>query len=258
VDLQLVPLERFQDFLLCLLRVAALVTAIPVFGGRQVPAQFRIGLIAAVTLMLFPLMEPLTPEITLTMPGFGLLIVGEVLLGLLLGLSARLIFTAVELGGNVIGTKMGFAAANVFDPQSQQQVALMSRFQNLFAMLIFLALNGHHIFLRLIIKSYTILPVGYFDFSGGAMEFLTNLTSSMFVLGVQFAAPVLAILIITSLVLGVMARVFPQLNVFMLSFPVNIGIAFLVIGLTLNLSVLLLRREFDFLGERLLTLFHLL
>ena len=258
MEIQLIPLEKFQSFLLCLLRVAALVSSMPVIGSRQVPIQFKVGLTGGITILLFPLMEPLTPALNLTLPGFGFLVVNEVLLGLLLGLSAQLIFTAVELGGNVIGIKMGFAAANVFDPQSQQQVALVSRFQSLLAMLIFLALDGHHIFLRLIVKSYAILPPGQLSFSGASAGYLVELTGKMFVLGVQFAAPVLAILIITSMVLGVMARVFPQLNVFMLSFPVNIGVAFLVIGLTLNLSVLLLRREFDFLGQRLLTFFNLL
>ncbi len=240
------------------MRVAALVTSIPVLSSRQIPPQYKVGLTAGIAILLFPLMEPSTPVLNVTMPGFALLIVNEVLLGLLLGLSARLIFTAVELGGNVIGTKMGFAAANVFDPQSQQQIALMSRFQNNLALLIFLALDAHHIFLRLIVDSYVLLPPGYLNFSGNATEFLMDLTGKMFILGVQFAAPVLAILIIASIVMGVMARVFPQLNVFMLSFPVNIGVAFLVIGLTLNLMVLLLRREFDFIGERFITFFNIL
>ena len=85
-----------------------------------------------------------------------------------------------------------------------------------------------------------------------------RLGSHMFVLGVKFSAPVLALLLITNIVLGILARVFPQLNVFMLSFPLNIGIALIVIGLTLEAMFFVLRREFDTMGENILTLLQLL
>lgn len=89
------------------------------------------------------------------------------------------------------------------------------------------------------------------------MPKLTHLGSQMFILGVKFSAPVLALLLISNLVLGILSRVFPQLNVFMLSFPMNIGIAFFVIGLTLNTALLILRREFDTLGYNIMEFFTL-
>ena len=85
-----------------------------------------------------------------------------------------------------------------------------------------------------------------------------ELASHMFTLGVMFSAPVLAVLLFTGLILGILARVFPQLNVFLLSFPLNIGIAFIVISLTLDIVFILLRREFDLLTERFLTLLNYL
>ena len=258
MDLQLVPLQQFQTFLLCLARVISLVAAIPVFAGNQISGRIKIGLAVATALLLFPSMAPYDPKVAFTVTEFGLLIINEVLLGILIGLVAQLVFTAVTFGGTVIGYQMGFAAANIFDPQTTQQLSLMSHFINILALLAFLSFDIHHFFFKIIVESYIILPPGFLDFSHGAVQQLMQMGSQMFVLGVKFSAPVLALLLIANLVLGILARVFPQLNVFMLSFPLNIGISFLVIGLTLNTMVFVLRREFDTMGENILNLLQLL
>jgi len=258
VDIQLIPVEQFQTFLVVTARVAGFVGAIPVISSTQTPGRVKTAMVFAISLALFPLMAGAVPKADFSPLPFLLLMVSEVLLGLLLGLVARLIFTAVEFGATVIGFQMGFAAANVFDPQNARQVALISQFQNVFAILIFLAINGHHLFLRAALRSYELLPPGKIDFSGQAVPFLMDLASHMFSIGVQFSAPVLAVLLLSGLILGVLARVFPQLNVFLLSFPINIGTAFIVIALTLPLISTLIRREFDILGERFVMLLQFL
>lgn len=254
VDIQLIPLEQFQTFLVVTSRVAGFIAAIPVISASQTPARIKTALVFATSLVLFPIMGDAVPKMSFSPIPFALVIVAELLLGLLLGLVSRLIFTAVEFGATVIGYQMGFAAANVFDPQSERQVALISQFQNVFAILIFLAINGHHLFLQTAVMSYEYLPPGQLDLSGEAIPFLMQLTSHMFAIGVQFSAPVLAVLLLSGLILGIMARVFPQLNVFLLSFPLNIGTGFIVIALTLGMASTLIRREFDSLVERFLTL----
>jgi len=258
VDLQLIPIDDFQIFLICLSRVAGFVAAIPVFMANQTPPQIKAGLAFMVALVLFPIMEPSIPLVSFQPGTFMLLMVSEVLLGGMIGLVAIMIFTAVEYGGTVIGYQMGFAAANIYDPQSERQLALISQFQNVFAILIFLAIDGHHIFLQVAVESYKILPPGVFNISGEAIPYLLKLSSRIFSLGIQFSAPILAVLLLSGLILGILSRVFPQLNVFLLSFPLNIGISFTVIGLTLPLVTILLRREFDNLGERLFTILQLL
>lgn len=252
------PVDQFQTFLVVTARVAGFIAAIPVFSSTQTPALVKSTLVFVCSLMLFPIMAGAVPQVDFAPLPFFLLILSEVLLGLLLALVARLIFTAVEFGATVIGFQMGFASANVYDPHSQRQVELISQFQNVFAIMIFLAINGHHLFLRAVIMSYDILPPGQFDVSGEAIPYLMRLASHMFAIGVQFSAPVLAVLLFSGLILGILARVFPQLNVFLLSFPLNIGIGFVVISLTLNMVSTLIRREFDTLAERIFTLLHYL
>lgn len=256
VDIQLFPVEQFQAYLTVTARVAGFIAAIPVISAAQTPVRVKTGLVFVTSLLLFPLMHEAVGKVNFAPVPFALLIVSELLLGLLLGLVSRLIFTAVEFGATVIGYQMGFAAANVFDPQSERQVALVSQFQNVFAIMIFLAINGHHLFLLAAVQSYEYLPPGRLDLSGEAIPYLMQLTSHMFAIGVQFSAPVLAVLLLSGLILGILARVFPQLNVFLLSFPVNIGAAFIVIALTLNLMSTLIRREFDNLTEWIVTLLN--
>jgi flagellar biosynthetic protein FliR len=258
VDFQLIPVEQFQTFLVVTSRIAGFIGAIPVISSAQTPGRVKTALVVAISLTLFPLMADAVPRVSFAPIPFMLLMVSEVLLGVLLGLVARLIFTAVEFGATVIGFQMGFAAANVFDPQSERQVALISQFQNIFAILIFLAINGHYLFLQTAVMSYELLPPGQLDLSGEAVPYLMQLASHMFAIGVQFSAPVLAVLLLSGLILGILARVFPQLNVFLISFPINIGTAFIVIALTLGMLSMLIRREFDTLGERFMIILNFL
>lgn len=258
MDYQLIPVEEFQLFLICLSRVAGFVSAVPVLLANQTPPLVKVGLVFMITLLLFPAMAQTLNAFSFTPGSLLLVLIAEVLLGSMIGLIARMIFTAVEYGGTVIGYQMGFAAANIFDPQNERQLALISQFQNVFAILIFLAIDGHHIFFQLAVKSYTLLPPGHFNISGEAIPYLITLSSKIFTLGIQFSAPVLAVLLLSGLSLGILARVFPQLNVFLLSFPLNISIAFTVIALTLPLVTILLRREFDELGGRIITVLKLL
>lgn len=254
MDLQLIPVAQFQLFLVVLARVAGFIGAIPVFSSAQSPIRLRVSLAVMTAMLLFPAMSPQIEPIPFVPLPFLLFVVNELLLGTLIGLISRLIFTAVEYGATVIGFQMGFAAANIFDPSGERQIALLSQFQNVFAILIFLAVDGHHLFFRLALHSYELLPPGNLNFSGEAVPFLMELASRMFALGVQFSAPVLTLLLLSGLILGVLARVFPQLNVFLLSFPLNIATAFIVIALTLELAAALLGREFDTLGETLATM----
>jgi flagellar biosynthetic protein FliR len=250
-------LDTVQNFFIATARVATIIGSIPVFSGGQVPLRLRTGLAVALSLALFPVVAPLLPDLSPHPAALVVLLGQEALLGLMVGFLARLIFTAVEFGGNIIGYQMGFAAANVFDPQNQHQLSLMSQFQNVIAILFFLSFNVHHLFVRALVDSYRVLPPGRVRLGGDAMPFMLRLGGDMFVLAMKFSAPILAVLLLAGLVLGIMARVFPQLNVFMLSFPLNIGVGFLVIGLTLHLTGMMLGREFHALSERLMYLFEL-
>lgn len=251
-------LPLIQGFLICLARVASMFAAIPIFSGGQIPPQLRIGAAVLFTLLVYPVIKDLLPQQALTVPALGLMLAGEVILGLLVGFLAQLVFMAAEFAGALIGYKMGFAAANVFDPTTQQQVALISQFQGVMAILLFLALDVHHLFLKAIVASFEMVAPGELTLAGGAIPMMVEMVNHSLILSLRLVAPVLVLLILSSLVLGVMSRVFPQLNVFLLSFPLNIGIAFIVMGLTFGIFASILQGEFFALTERFLRLFSLL
>ncbi len=257
MEIQLIPVEQFQSYLVCTVRVAALLGALPVFSGAQIPVKVRVCLILVITLALFPVLKPFASGLDFTPLTVALLVCKEALLGILIGLMARFVFIAAEFGGTVIGYQMGFAAANIFDPQNQTQISLVSQMQNVLAILVFITIDAHHIFIRAIVESFQLLPPGQLDFTGEAIPYLLEMAGSIFVLGVKISAPVLAVLLLSGLVLGLMARIFPQLNVFLLSFPVNIGLAFIGMSLTLDLTVALLTQEFQSLSRNLFEVFQL-
>ena len=131
--------------------MAALFGTMPVFGSNMAPVRVRLGVILALSLAIFPVVRPLLPPADPSLVALAILIISEAILGLLVGFTAQMVFAAVELGGTIIGYMMGFAAANVYDPQSQRQVSVISQFQNVIAILIFLSLDVHHLFIRAII-----------------------------------------------------------------------------------------------------------
>lgn len=251
-------MHNWYVFMAILARMAATIGSLPIFTSSEAAIRLRLGLAVAISLVLFPILDlSLTPQ-QMTPVGFGLVVIRETLLGLLLGFVTQLIFFAVQFGGTIVGYQMGFAAANILDPQHQQQMPLLSQFQNVFAILIFLALNIHHVILRVMVDSYRILPPGGLDFSGNAIPFLVELTGQMFVLGLQLVAPVMIVLMLSMFILGIMSRVFSQLQVFLLSFPINISLALILIGLSAEMVLLILEQEFSELQERLMRMLHML
>jgi len=251
-------LQLIQGFLICLARVGAMVGSIPIFSGGQVPPQLRVGFAFLFSLLAFPVVESFLPTQNLHLLEIVFLLIQETMLGLMVGFLGQLVFLIAEFAGGVVGYQMGFAAANVFDPTTQRQIPLVSQFQSIFAILLFLALNVHHLFLEAIFASFEMLPPGSLNLSGGAIPLLMEVANHSFVLSIRMIAPILVILILVKLVLGVMSRVFPQLNVFFLSFPINIGISFIVMGITFGLVAQLLTEEFNLLSDRFLQIFNLL
>jgi flagellar biosynthetic protein FliR len=258
MELPQFSLALIQGFLICLARVGSMVGSIPVFSGGQIPPQMRIGIAFILSLLIFPVVERHIPAQSFGPFELTLLIAQEVILGLLVGFLAQLVFMAAEFAGSLIGYQMGFAAANVFDPTTQRQVALISQFQGIFAIMLFLALDVHHLFIEAIAASFQMLPPGSLNLTGGAIPMLMEVANHSLILSIQMVAPVIALLMLSNLTLGVMARVFPQLNVFMLSFPINIAVSFIVMGFTMSVFASMLSNEFSALADRFLQLFNLL
>ena len=235
------------SFLLILVRVAAFMGAMPFFGSQGVPRSIKVWLTIGIALVLLPAVKVEIPPLRLAPLLVGL--VGEVLVGLTIGLGARLIFAAVEMAGEMIGLQFGFGLANVLDPTTDQQVSLIGQFQGMLATMIFFILDAHHFVFRALVHSFELVPFLGFYLSGELMKHLVSLGSGMFLLGVKVGIPVILTLLLTQIAMGIMGRVVPQMNILLFGFTVTIGIGLLMIAVSLPLFVELVGAQVSRLGE---------
>ena len=250
-----VSYPQIQLFLLVLLRVAAILMSLPIFSGDNVPAMFKAGLALALTLVLYPTVElsvlpPMNGWIYLTLG-----VVGEVLLGLGVGLAIRLLMAGVQMAGQVAGFQMGLAIANIMDPATSMQTPILAQAYNLFAMLIFLAIDAHHWFFRALAESFTLLPPFHFTLSASFVGYLMTMAGSMFVIALEIGAPIIVVLLLASVSFGLMARTVPQMNIFIVAMPLKIVIGLLFIVFSLPYLQPYLRVLFDEFGAGLVPLF---
>lgn len=245
-------------FALVLSRVGGLFAAMPVFGGRRMPVQVKAIAVLMITLVCFPSLMIRVPPMPTDVFTLGLLLLREMAIGLMLSFITQIVFAAVEFSGQIVGMQMGFSISQILDPALGNQAQIMSVLQMLLATLMFLSLNIHHLFIRTIVDSFTVIPVGGWHLNGDIVSFLVRQTTDVFVIGVRLAAPVMAALLLTSVALGIMARAFPQMNIFMISLPLNIGIGFLVLGMTLTVFFHVLEVSFGQVKGHIDTLFRLM
>ena len=218
--------SQLLAFILVLVRVSGIIATAPVFGSSNIPPQIKVVLSLMLALILYPFI-PLITVYPDRPDHYIILIASEMLIGLVLGIIARFLFGAVEFAGTVIGFQMGLGMAMVFDPQSQEQISLVGRFENATATLIFLAMDGHLIVLQALVRSYSVLPPGGASISRPLVEKLTELSASVFVIGLQIGAPLIVALFLANAVVGLLARSVPQIQVFVVGFPLTLMLGFL-------------------------------
>jgi flagellar biosynthesis protein FliR len=232
------PLPDPTTFLLVLARFAGLVVAAPVLGHALVPVRVRAGLAAMLALAITPALPVAPPPADLWSLTGALAV--ETALGTLLGLVVQFVLAGVELGGQLAGIQMGFGIANLIDPQADAQVTVVARWQQLLALLVFLSLDVHHLLIRALLESFRAAPAGAVVPDGLGLRGAVALAGELFTLGLRIAAPVVVALLLTGAVLGVLARTIPQLNVFVVGFPVNVGVGLVMLGVSLPFTFRLL------------------
>jgi flagellar biosynthetic protein FliR len=215
-----------------LVRVLALFAAAPLLSHRAIPLRIKVGLGVAVTLVLVP--NVAAPPLTDALTGAGLvLLVQNVLVGLVIGFTVRIVFAAFELAGELVGLQMGLSFAGFFNPASGTTENAVASFMSLIALLCFLAIDGHLMLLHALAESFRVFPL-----AGGAQETLdferlVRLGADLFAIALTLALPFIAVLLLINIVLGVLARVAPQLNIFAVGFPLT-----LLAGMTLLFTFL--------------------
>jgi flagellar biosynthetic protein FliR len=250
--------HEFSFFTLVLGRVAGIFAATPIFGGKMVPMRVKAVLTLTMTLLLYPVIRTHIPQLPSDSVSLVILVIRETLIGISLGLVSQAIFAAVEFCGQIVGMQMGFSIVSLFDPTQGTQTPILSVLQTLLATMLFMALGAHHVFIRAIVESYQLIPLGAWHMSSELLKVVMSIFSGMFVLGIKLAAPVMVALLSATVVLGIMSRIFPQMNVFIISLPLNIGLGFLILGMTLLTFLHTIESSFGVIPAQIKALFRVL
>ncbi len=238
-------LPDFPAFLLVLVRVTSFFLMMPLFSYRSIPAGHKIGLgFFMAWIILFTLDVPAL-EINST---YFLLIIKEALVGVFIGFIAYMILTAIQIAGGFIDFQMGFAIANVIDPQTGAQSPLLGQYLYTIGLLLLLTVNGHHLLLDGVFNSFRFIPLDqmWIPFGNENMvEFVIRAFNSMFIIAFQMAIPVVGSLFLVDVALGIVARTVPQLNVFVVGLPLKIGVSFIVLIAVMSVILLVVSQLFE-------------
>jgi flagellar biosynthesis protein FliR len=238
-------LPQFSTLLLIFVRLSTFFVTLPFFSYRTIPARHRLTLALILAWMMYYTFDLPPMEID---GHYYYLLIKEALVGLLIGFVANMIVSIIQIAGGFIDFQMGFAIANVIDPQTGVQSPLIGQYLYTFALLFLLSVNGHHLILDGIFYSYQFVPLSA-SFAGfgesSLAEFIIKTFSSLFVVAFQMAVPVVASLFLVDVALGITARTVPQLNVFVVGFPIKIGVSFIVLLIVMGIMMSLVRELFE-------------
>ncbi len=227
---------------LIMTRLVLMVATMPFLVGKPVPAQVKMGLILALLLFLYPYLAPenkaALPREPLTL---FMLFLKEAGIGLTIGMAAAIVFHGFQAAGSVVDNQRGAAQARLLIPSLGEQASIFGNFEYQLGLVVFLCLDGHVMFLKAIIDSYDYLPL--LSFPAGRTDmidmvgFFIQLTGQVLLLSVQLAAPVLISIFIADMVLGIVSKTAPSVNVWELSFAVKGVVGVLVVFLSIGLIV---------------------
>ncbi len=218
-------------FLWPFLRMLALVSTAPVFSDRTVPRRLKVAIAALLTVAVAPVLGPM-PQVPLVSGDGAWLVAQQVLVGVAMGFSMRLVFAMVQSAGEYAGLQMGLSFASFFDPSSGGQTMVLGRLLNALAMLTFLAFDGHLMIVTVLVRSFEVLPVSTGALAAGGWMVLAAAGTQVVAGGLMLALPMVAALLTLNLAMGILNRVSPQISIFSVGFP-----ATLLAGLVLLLLV---------------------
>lgn len=223
-------LNQYQLFILIFVRVSGIFIFSPFFSSQNIPNIMKIGLSFSITLLIaivIPIDVDIENQILLTV------IIKELMVGTIIGFISYVFMSAFYVLGQIVDMNIGFGMANVVDPQNKVQVPLMGNFYYILSFLFMLLINGHHKVISALIDSYNYIPIGKLIYNDNVIEMIVNALVKSFEIGFKLSLPVVAIIFLTDIVLGIMAKAIPQMNVFVIGMPLKVFIGLAIIMITI-------------------------
>jgi len=227
-------ISRFIIFTLVLARTSTLLMTAPLFGSLALPRHVRALLAVTMSLLVTPVhlntsLPPVDDILQL-----GRLLASEALVGLLLGLGINIMFSGVQVAGQIVSQLSGLSLADVFNPGFEEDVSVFSQLFYFITLAVFVAVGGHRIVTEALLETFAAAPPGHAALGNNFVEVLTAIITQSFALGIRAAAPLMVALLLSNLVLGLISRTLPQINVIAVGFSINslltLGVLFLSLG----------------------------
>jgi len=230
-------------FMLVFGRALGLIVAAPFWGGRAVPVLVRVWIAVILAMATYPLIQLGNFNAEISILGFFVTVAGEVFLGLVLGWLAQLIFAGVRLAGQEIELRSGLGLVQLIDPHQGGHSGLFATFLEIAAGLIFFALNGHHLLIQALVASFSVFPLAGEKFIARVADGMISSSGEIFTIALRISAPVLLGLLLSDILLGMLSRAVPQMNVFMVAQPLQFGLCMLLMMLSLPALVWFIVRQ---------------
>ena len=215
-----------------LVRVLGLVSTAPLLGEAAVPRRAKLVLALLLAIVLSPSLAPLPKVALVSVPGF-LILAQQLLIGVALGFSMRLVFAVAQAAGEYLGLAMGLSFASFFDPSAGGQTVVLGRLLHVLLALVFLAVDGHLWMLQLIAQSFQTLPISDAPLSAAGFRLLAGAGAQLFASGLLLALPLATALLVVNLCMGILNRASPQLSIFSIGFPITLLAGLALLGMLL-------------------------
>ena len=236
----LAEVEIVKVFLLVAIRFSGLIISAPILGSGNYPVVAKVGLIGALALLVTPGIEALDTPLPSEGIEFAIMGVSEMLIGLVIGLVMTIAFAAIQVGGQLMDLQSGFGAMNVFNPAFETQFPIFGFFYFILATLFLLIMDGHHLMIWALIKTFETIPLGGFSPDIGLVGQMSTWGTMMFYNGLLIGAPVVVAMLLAYMTMGLMGRVVPQIHLFVVGFPISIATALIMVALTVDIYLLFL------------------
>lgn len=235
--------ELFATFMV-FARVGSAFITLPSIGETFLSPRARLALAIVISIVAAPVIAPLIPDMPGDVPTLTAMLGGEILVGVFIGGAARILMSALAVAGTVVAFLSGLASALLFNPLLADQGALQSVFLTLLGLLLIFATDMHHLLIRAVVESYMIFEPGAFPMIGDMADTFARVTADAFKLGIQMSAPIMVVAVMFYVLLGLLARLMPQMQVFFIAMPLQILIGTFVLMISLGGMMLWFLRQY--------------
>jgi len=205
----------------------------PIFSNKDIPRHTKLGLALLTALLLFPFVRLPGTALSHHPISYSFHLGKELFVGLIIGYTSMVMFMGILAAGQFLDFQMGFGMVSLIDPMTKVNASVMGQFKYIVSLLIFLLVNGHHLLLTALARSFEVSPLTTFVLSASITNNLVRLFCDIFVIALKIGAPAIGVLFMTELILGIIGRTVPQMNVFIVGMPLKIAVGLATVSLIL-------------------------